>query len=733
MMSEQQKLKKLKIRTGIFFIAVFVIAIGCAHLIQRSQENREKLKASYTAESMIRRIESQLSRYLENSEFFKNIISSGYEISEDEFTDLSYLMKENKKVIEAYELAPAGVVTMVYPLEGNQKVLGMDMLQLPERKREATLAKESGEYTIAGPFELKQGGTGALLFDPIYVKDENDQEVFWGFSILVMNWKNFVEELNVESLEAESYHFRIWKYDQNKEKVTIMQGEENDFTDALDVECSVPNDTWHFEIVPKHGWITAGERALWYVISIALAIFLTVVYWQNKMKRYHESVYANKIEQAAKKAEAANAAKTRFLFSMSHDIRTPMNAIIGYSDLLEKNIDQKEVALGYVKKIKASNSMLLSLINYTLEMARIESGMTELREDVGNLQEFMEILQSVSEPQIAKKNLHVEWNLNVTHNCIICDVTKLREIIVNIVSNAIKYTPDGGMVSLDIEELPQKTEGYAAYNLGELSREKENCATYDLGKLPQKKENCTTYDLEKLPQKKENYATYRFSVVDNGVGMSEEYLPHIFEEFSREHTSTETKVVGAGLGLPIVKSLVDLMGGTIHVESKLGEGSKFLIELTFQIADRQKPNATPNKSETESDTAYDFSGKRVLLVEDNELNAEIAMTILQEKGLAVDWVKDGTECLAALEEQPAHYYDAVLMDIQMPKMNGYEATQKIRMSHGKNADIPIIAMTANAFEEDRKKAFDVGMNGHVAKPIHVETLMRVLQENLNEK
>ena len=686
MMSEQQKLKKLKIRTGIFFVVVFVINIGCAHLIQRSQENREKLKASYTAESMIRRIESQLSRYLENSEFFKNIISSGYEISEDEFTDLSYLMKENKKVIEAYELAPAGVVTMVYPLEGNQKALGMDMLQLPERKREATLAKESGEYTIAGPFELKQGGTGALLFDPIYVKDENDQEVFWGFSILVMNWKNFVEELNVESLEAESYHFRIWKYDQNEEKVTIMQGEENDFTDALDVECSVPNDTWHFEIVPKHGWITTAEKVLWYVISIALAIFLTVVYWQNKMKRYHESVYASRIEQAAKKAEAANAAKTRFLFSMSHDIRTPMNAIIGYSDLLEKSIDEKEVALGYVKKIKASNAMLLSLINYTLEMARIESGMTELKEDVGNLQQFMEILQSVSEPQIAKKNLHVEWNLNVTHNEVICDVTKLREIIVNIVSNAIKYTPDGGKVSLDIEELPQK---------------------------------------------QEDYATYRFSVVDNGIGMSEEYLPHLFEEFSREHTSTETKVVGAGLGLPIVKSLVDLMGGTIHVESKLGEGSKFLIELTFQIADQEKSDATLNKSETESDTAYDFSGKRILLVEDNELNAEIAMTILQGKGLAVDWVKDGTECLAVLEEKPAHYYSAILMDIQMPKMNGYEATQKIRTSHDKNSDIPIIAMTANAFEEDRKKAFEVGMNGHVAKPIHVETLMRTLQENLD--
>lgn len=715
MMSEQQKLKKLKIRTGIFFVAVFVIAVGCAHLIQRSQENREKLKASYTAESMIRRIESQLSRYLENSEFFKNIISSGYEISEDEFTDLSYLMKENKKVIEAYELAPAGVVTMVYPLEGNQKVLGMDMLQLPERKREATLAKESGEYTIAGPYELKQGGTGALLFDPIYVKDENGEDVFWGFSILVMNWKNFVEELNVESLEAESYHFRIWKYDQNKEKVTIMQGEENDFTDALDVECSVPNDTWHFEIVPKHGWITAGERVLWYMISIALAIFLTVVYWQNKMKRYHESVYASRIEQAAKKAEAANAAKTRFLFSMSHDIRTPMNAIIGYSDLLEKSIDQKEVALGYVKKIKASNSMLLSLINYTLEMARIESGMTELKEDVGNLQQFMEILQSVSEPQIAKKNLHFEWKLNVTHNNIICDVTKLREIIVNIVSNAIKYTPDGGIVSLDIEELPQ---------------EKEGCATYDIGDSQAKKEDYAAYELGKLSLKKENYATYRFSVVDNGIGMSEEYLPHLFEEFSREHTSTETKVVGAGLGLPIVKSLVDLMGGTIHVESKLGEGSKFLIELTFRIADQQEADNAPKQSETEKDTAYDFSGKRILLVEDNELNAEIAMTILQEKGLAVDWVKDGTECLVALEEQPARYYDAVLMDIQMPKMNGYEATQKIRTSHGKNSDIPIIAMTANVFEEDRKKAFEVGMNGHVAKPIHVEMLMRTLWENL---
>ena len=683
MMAENQKLKRLKIRTGIFFVAVFLIATGCVYLFHRSQENREKLKASYTAESMVRRIESQLSRYLENSELLKNIISSGYEINDAEFANLSYLMKGNKKVIEAYELAPGGVVSEVYPLSGNKQALGMDMLQLPERKREATLAKESGEYTIAGPYELKQGGTGALLFDPIYVKDENGQDEFWGFSILVMNWKNFVEELNVESLEAESYHFRIWKYNQYKKKVTIMQGEEHDFTDALNVECAVPNDTWHFEIVPKNGWITTEQKVLGYIISMAIAIFLTFAYWQNKMKRYRESVYAEKIEQAAKKAEAASAAKTRFLFSMSHDIRTPMNAIIGYSDLLEKHIDQKEMALGYVKKIKSSNSMLLSLINYTLEMARIESGMTTLREDTGDLQQFMEILKSVSEPQITKKNLNFDWNLKVMHNYIVCDVTKLREIVVNIVSNAIKYTPDGGNVSLNIEELPQKKEGYA---------------------------------------------TYRFTVTDDGIGMSEEYLPHIFEEFSREHTSTETKIVGAGLGLPIVKSLVELMDGTIDVESKLGEGSTFRIELSFAIADQKMADET--QKQLEKQTVCDFSDKQLLLVEDNELNAEIAMAILQEKGLKVDWVKDGTECLTALAEKPAHYYDAVLMDIQMPKMNGYETTQRIRMAHDKNSDIPIIAMTANAFEEDRKKAFEVGMNGHVAKPINVDLLMQALQENL---
>ena len=305
-----------------------------------------------------------------------------------------------------------------------------------------------------------------------------------------------------------------------------------------------------------------------------------------------------------------------------------------------------------------------------------------LKEETGNLKKFVEILKAVSEPQIEEKHLNFSCNFNIQHENIICDTTKVREIILNILSNAIKYTPNGGKVSLTIEEL----------NSGE-----------------------------------EGYANYCFTVEDNGIGMHEEYLPHIFEEFSRERTSTESKVVGAGLGLPIVKSLVDMMNGKIEVESKLNEGTKFTIYLSFPIADEEADDVSLEQQESEDNDKKELTGKRVLLVEDNELNAEIAMEILKMRGLSIEWAENGQKCIELLEKMPESYYDAILMDIQMPVMDGYETTKKIRMmSDNKKASIPIIAMTANVFSEDRQKAFESGMNDHVAKPIDVKELISTL-------
>ena len=677
---EVVQLNKLKRKTGLFFIIVMGVMLICFIFLIQFEVNKEKISASYTAEDTVRKIETQLGRYLENSEMFKNIISSEHTISDEQFNQLASYMKKNKNAIEAYELAPNGIIEKAYPLKGNEKVIGMNTLELPERQKEANIARKSGEYTIAGPYELKQGGTGALLFDPIYINDGNEKK-FWGFSILVLNWDAFLEELEVDKLEDATYHFKVWKEGNNGKHVTIMSCGHSSLNHTLSVACEVPNDTWYFEIVPFQGWIPMSYKIFGSIVSVLVAILLSMGYWQIILRREKEAVYAKQIEKVATEAQHANQAKTRFLFNMSHDIRTPMNAIIGYTQLLENNLDNKKQALDYISKLKSSSTILLSLINYILEMTQIESGKLDLKKEIGDLDDLVKNINVVVEPLIKEKKLHYSYHLEIKHHHIICDKTKLREIVLNILSNAIKYTPEGGNVELLIQEISFEN----------------------------------------------NKVKYHFIIIDNGIGMKEDFLPHIFEEFAREKTSTESKVPGVGLGLPIVKSLIDMMNGTIQVESKLNKGTKFTVELSF-LTSLQVENVNERNTST-----LDFSGKHILLVEDNELNAEIGIELLNTFKVIIDLAKNGEECIKILEKMPEGYYDLILMDIQMPIMDGYEATKIIRSFNNKNAQIPIIAMTANAFEEDRKHALQLGMNEHLAKPVDIEKLKDVLTKYFNHE
>jgi len=677
---EVVQLNKLKRKTGLFFIIVMGVMLICFIFLIQFEVNKEKISASYIAEDTVRKIETQLGRYLENSEMFKNIISSKHTISDEQFNQLASYMKKNKNVIEAYELAPNGIIEKAYPLKGNEKVIGMNTLELPERQKEANIARKSGEYTIAGPYELKQGGTGALLFDPIYINDGNEKK-FWGFSILVLNWDAFLEELEVDKLEDATYHFKVWKEGNNGKHVTIMSCGHSSLNHTLSVACEVPNDTWYFEIVPFQGWIPMSYKIFGSIVSVLVAILLSMGYWQIILRREKEAVYAKQIEKVATEAQHANQAKTRFLFNMSHDIRTPMNAIIGYTQLLENNLDNKKQALDYISKLKSSSTILLSLINYILEMTQIESGKLDLKKEIGDLDDLVKNINVVVEPLIKEKKLHYSYHLEIKHHHIICDKTKLREIVLNILSNAIKYTPEGGNVELLIQEISFEN----------------------------------------------NKVKYHFIIIDNGIGMKEDFLPHIFEEFAREKTSTESKVPGVGLGLPIVKSLIDMMNGTIQVESKLNKGTKFTVELSF-LTSLQVENVNERNTST-----LDFSGKHILLVEDNELNAEIGIELLNTFKVIIDLAKNGEECIKILEKMPEGYYDLILMDIQMPIMDGYEATKIIRSFNNKNAQIPIIAMTANAFEEDRKHALQLGMNEHLAKPVDIEKLKDVLTKYFNHE
>lgn len=384
-------------------------------------------------------------------------------------------------------------------------------------------------------------------------------------------------------------------------------------------------------------------------------------------------------------ANAANEAKTAFLFNMSHEIRTPMNAIVGFTELLARHQDDPERRQDYLDKIRESSSTLLSLINNVLEMARIEKGKIVLEHLPWSIEQFTDSIFSVFHDMMQQKGITFTSHVSVKHSFIYCDPTKLREVFLNIISNAYKYTNEGGSVHINLEEIGADNQGRILYCI---------------------------------------------SVADTGIGMSPEFLPHLFDSFSREHTTTESQIEGTGLGMQIVKRLVDLMNGTIEVESAIGKGSTFTIVLPFFPANRTDLSIRDEKDATQ--VSYDFKGRRLLLAEDNDLNAEIAMEILSEAGLVVERAVDGQDCVDKLLVAQPHYYDAILMDVQMPRMNGYEATRKIRhFRDPEMSQIPILAMTANAFQEDRIAAFKAGMNGHLSKPIDINILMETLQEVLS--
>lgn len=387
------------------------------------------------------------------------------------------------------------------------------------------------------------------------------------------------------------------------------------------------------------------------------------------------------LKNALRRAEEGSRAKSSFLFAMSHDLRTPMNAIIGYAELMEAHWGEKEAATNYLQKLKGASQFLLALIGNVLEIARIESGKETLNEAPWNLMKLEETLDILLDREISRKQLTVNRNVNIRHANVYCDALKIREIIMNLLSNAVKYTAEGGKIVLDIEEKPSV---------------------------------------------QDDFMTLQIRVSDNGIGISKEYIPHIFDAFTRERSSSESGIIGTGLGLHIVKSFVDLMNGDISVESESGKGTCFTVEISC----RKVPEEELQQQLEEQPENVSLAGRRLLLAEDNGLNAEIAMTILQDAEAEVELAADGKIAVDMLKDAPVGYYDTVLMDIQMPNMNGYQATGVIRKLPDERAKIPIIAITANAYEEDRQAALAAGMDDYVAKPVEISELFRTIMKNL---
>lgn len=390
-----------------------------------------------------------------------------------------------------------------------------------------------------------------------------------------------------------------------------------------------------------------------------------------------------KLQVAVEKAESANRAKSTFLFNMSHDIRTPMNAIIGYADLASRHLDDPAKLEKYMENIQVCGQNMLMLLNNVLDLARIENDKTEIEYSVSDVEKDFRNCIAMFQNQADSKGQTLTVTARLQHPYVYADIPHLTEVCTNLVSNAVKYTGACGTIHCDITQKPGKKEGW-----------------------------CDTV----------------ITVADNGIGMSQEFQKHIFEPFERERTSTVSKVEGSGIGMGIVKKLVGLMGGTVEVESKIGVGSTFTVTIPCRIASQEERQA---KRDTTSSDKKSLSGTKILLAEDNDLNAEIAVELLQEEGCTVDRAKDGVECVDMLEKAANGTYQLILMDIQMPVMNGYDAAKKIRrMDDLPKADIPIIAMTANAFSEDKQAALDAGMNDHISKPINMNVLVPTIQKYL---
>ena len=440
------------------------------------------------------------------------------------------------------------------------------------------------------------------------------------------------------------------------------------------------------QFLKQNPWITT-------TVLITLLGFVTVILLILKNKqnaeelaeerlRYAESLQSKnkQLKAAFSEAERANHAKREFLLNMSHDMRTPMNAILGFADLAEKHLDDTEKIQEYLFKIHKSGNSLLELISNVLEMSKIETGKITLDEEICDFEELCQAVDIITEGLTRKKKLNYQYHYHIENKHIWADSGKIKQLCSNIISNAVKYTPEGGQIDITVQEMPCNENGYIFVQL---------------------------------------------TVQDTGIGISAEFLPHLFEQFEREHTTTDIGVEGSGLGMAIVKKTAELMGGYVQVESEQGKGTKVIAVTKHRIAQQQ---SEAQHSAERIDMAF-ASGKRILLTEDNELNAEIAQEVLRNIGFEVEHAKDGLFCVHMVKNAPAHYYDAILMDIQMPNMNGYEAARVIReMEEPEKRSIPIAAMTANVFEEDKKKAWDAGMNGFIEKPFDVNRLIQVLYE-----
>ena len=687
--SAQEQKNTFRIKKELW-IPVFVLMIGLVVLVNigiradSSQRDLIRSRAELNAVTYADHMKADIVRGIDITNTFEQIV-----ISENGKISMFSKVAENMMAdyIQSIQIAPDGVVTEIYPEDGNETGK-IDLIHDKERGKISCYARDNDVITMQGPFSLKQGGTGIAVRNPVYVEQKNGERTFWGFTIVIIRVPDIFAD-SIKSLTDFSYEYKLSKsiapWDETYEEV---YGSGVEMIDPVTYTFELGDSQWVLEVMPENGW-NSNEKLyrLWgcgLLIVLLLTGFVFMIMLLHRTQESENTVVKlnKKLQKALEQAKTASVEKSNFLFNMSHDIRTPMNAVIGMTSLIRHDAGNKDKVIEYADKIDVSSQHLLGIINDILDMSKIEAGKTVFKYDDFSILNFIQEINNLFHSQIDEKKQILTTKKNIRHEWVNGDQLRLMQIFSNLLSNAVKYTQEGGEIQFLVEE----------------------CET-----------NSSVY------------AKYRFLVRDNGIGMSADFKDKIFDAFTRAENSVTNKIQGTGLGMAITRNLVEAMGGTIDVESELGQGSCFEVLIELRIAE-DRTVALAAQEDTDEQDGNILQGMRFLCAEDNELNAEILTELLKIEGAECTICENGEEVLKAFEQSAPGDYDMILMDVQMPVMNGYEATKAIRRSsHELAKTIPIIAMTANAFSEDIQHSLAASMNAHVSKPVEMKVLEKTIR------
>ena len=658
---------------------------------------------------------------MKSDETMKGIAQNPLKYSDD-LNEL-YEMISKQSAIYVLEIVENNNIKHVYNMNENDIIYSNHTLDDIENNEDYLFSKKSQKTVISSLLNFIQTEEGIILRTPVYYKNGE----LWGFTTVVLKISDIFSYTGLTNLTKEKYNYELFYFDENNKKTLINSNiTEKQKIDGVSAKINVYRRDWILNIAPKKGWIPLYVIVIEIMTELFFASVITIILYKiiasknNKIRAIKEQMETHEaLKQAYETANKANDAKTKFLSNMSHDIRTPMNIIIGMAEIAYGNTDDKENVSNCLEKILLSSKHLLNLVNNVLDMSKIESGKMGLNNDKFNIIDLINEIASLSKPLIRETGHILSVNISdVIHREVIGDREKLIQVFMNLISNAIKYTFDEGNIDLYITE---------------------------------KNTN------------KNTIGCYEIIVQDNGIGMTQEYLKDLFVPFERANDSRISHIKGTGLGMPIVKNIVEMMNGDIQVESKLNVGTKFIITifLEFQemlddskdrrlitletdihsdiiqmntqqvLKDIYQSNETPSDNFLQIYSEKDFSDKYMLIVEDNEFNAEVLGEILKSTGVHIDYAKNGQEAVDIITNTQKDYYNIILMDIKMPVMDGYAAAKAIRSLSGNYyKNIPIVAMTAHAFADDIRAAKRAGMDEHIAKPLDFKILMAILNKYL---